>query len=230
MLRLREITRAAGAAAIVALGASVTTAQADIDASFGFTDLAASFSFDEGLGGGMFVADGTVNSTGDVTRLLGGTSTARYDSGDIDGAPASVHFEITVENINSIAKTADGSGTFTIVDADGDVLMGSFAGSWSGAGLGFTFYGGTGADFMFDSSGGNGTFDGPSGGSFSTDFGVENLFGAVSLLLQQPNAEFFAESFEGVSAQADGIMDIPAPGVLALSAMGLGIAGVRRRR
>ncbi len=230
MLRQREITRAAGVAAIVALGACAATAPADIVASFGFTELNSSFSFDEGLGGGMFLADGNLDTTGDVTRLMAPGGTARYNPGDVDDSPASVHFEISVFNINSIAKTADGMGEFTIVDADGDKLMGSFGGTWSGAGFGFTFYGGTGTDFAFDSSGGDGTFDGPSGGSFSTDFGVENLIGAVSLLLQQPDMDFFASSFQSVSTQADGVMIIPAPGALALALTGLGIAGTRRRR
>ncbi|MEZ6241874.1 MAG: PEP-CTERM sorting domain-containing protein [Phycisphaerales bacterium] len=230
MLRQREIARVAGAAAIGALGVSTSMAPADIVASFGFTELTSSFTFDEGAGDGLFIADGNLDTTGDVTRLLPVGNTALYNPGTIDNSPAAVHFQISVFNINSVAKTADGLGSFSIVDADGDVLLGSFSGSWSGAGFGFTFYAGTGVDYSFDSSNGNGTFDGPSGGSFSTDFGVENLIGAVSLLFQQPNMGFFTSSFARVSAQADGVMILPAPGTMALSGLGLGILGVRRRR
>jgi len=231
MLRQREIARVAGAAAIGALGASATMAPADIVASFGFTELSSSFTFDEGgVGDGLFVADGTLDTTGDVTRLLPTGGTALYNPGSVDGADASVHFEISVFNVDSIAKTADGAGTFVIVDADGDALTGSFTGVWIGAGFGFTFHNGTGINFSFDSSEGNGTFDGPSGGSFSTDFGFENLVGAVSLLFQQPNMGFFTSAFEGVSSEAHGVMDVPAPGALALAGLGLGLFGARRRR
>lgn len=220
--------RAAGAIGVLALAGS--TASADIVASFGFTDLQANFMLDDGTGNGMFTADGTLASSGDVTRLLATGGTTLYSPGDIDDAPTSVHFEISVFNIDSVEKTAEGVGSFSISDADGDVLMGTFSGDWSGAGFGFTFYGGSGVDFEFDSSAGNGTWDGPAGGSFSTDFGVDQLIGAVSLLFQQPNTEFFSESFFETSAQADGIMIIPAPGALALGGIGLGLASVRRRR
>ncbi len=231
-MRTREVWKGGlcAASGIGLLAFAGSTASADVVASFGFTELNANFDLDGMTGEGMFTAVGTLDSSGDVTRLGGMGGTALYNPGSVDNAPTSVLFEISVINIDSVSKTAQGIGTFSISDADGDVLMGSFSGDWSGVGFGFTFYGGSGVDFEFDSSAGNGSWDGPSGGSFSTDFGVDQLVGAVSLLFQQPTTNFFAASFMDSSVQADGIMIIPAPGALALGGIGLGIAGARRRR
>ncbi len=198
------------------------TAQGSIVASFGFTDLRGVF--DDGSS--TMTVTGQTTSDGDFTRNDDGTA---FFS-NLDAGSASFFLEMSVENIDNVAMTADGAGTITIVDADGDAFRGSFEGEWIGTQIGFTFASGTGVDFEFDSSGGDGTFNGNAAGSF-TNFADGDMFdGAISLLfLQPPTVNFFQMSFEAINTQADGII-LPAPGAAGLVLAGLGVAGVRRRR
>ena len=199
------------------------TAQASIVASFGFTDLVGVY--DDTTD--KFTITGQGGSDGDFTRNDDGTA---FFNGLSGAGNSSFFLEMSVENIDGVARTATGSGTFSIVDADGDAFTGSFSGDWIGTSIGFTFASGTGVDFSFDSSGGDGTFNGNSAGSF-TNFADADLFdGAISLLFLQPSgANFFQTSFEAINTQADGII-LPAPGAAGLALAGLGIAGIRRRR
>ncbi|MEQ8850549.1 MAG: hypothetical protein RIB32_02055 [Phycisphaerales bacterium] len=200
-------------------------ANAQIVASFGFTDLDGIYDDTTSI----FTVTGQTIASGDFTR--NGDGTALFNSGLLSGSgPASFFLEMSVDGIDAVNRTATGSGNLVITDADGDVFRGTFTGDWIGTALGFTFASNTGVDFSFDSSGGNGTFDGTTGGSF-TSFADSAIFdGAVSLLFLQPNnANFFQSSFEAINTQADGII-LPAPGAAGLALMGLGVAGIRRRR
>lgn len=199
------------------------TAQADIVASFGFTDLMGMYDDTTDV----FTISGQAGSDGDFTRNDDGT--AFFNSLGAAGN-SSFFLEMSVENVDAVAQTATGSGNVTIVDADGDTFRGTFAGDWIGTAIGFTFASGTGVDFEFDSSAGDGSFDGNSSGAF-TSFADGELFdGAISLLFLQPSgANFFQSSFEAINTQADGII-LPAPGAMGLALAGLGVAGVRRRR
>ncbi len=201
------------------------TAQAEIVASFGFTDLMGIYD----SGTDKITVTGQSIASGDFTR--NGDGTALFNSGLLSGAgDASFFLEMSVENVDAGAMTADGSGSIRIVDADGDMFRGNFSGSWLGTAFGFTFASTTGVDFEFDSSNGDGLFNGTTGGSFTSFADGDFFTGAVSLLFLQPSrANFFQTSFEAINTQADGII-LPAPGAAGLALAGLGVAGIRRRR
>lgn len=210
--------------AIVALLLTAGTAQAEIAASFGFTDLTGDYKADIN----RFKAVGRSISSGDFTRL--DQDTAFFNDGSLTGqGTPSFFLEMTVENIDQVNMTADGTGEIRITDADGDSFVGTFSGSWLGTDVGFTFASSTGIDFHFDSSGGDGVFNGSSAGSFDNYADDEMFTGAVSLLFLQPSlTNFFLDDFKVTNTQADGVI-LPSPagaGVLA----GLGLIAARRRR
>lgn len=201
-------------------------ANADIIASFGFTDLIGDYDSSTAT----FKAVGRSISSGDFSRVDGNDGTAFFNDGSLTGGGLpSFHLEMTVENIDAGAKTADGSGWVRIIDVDGDVFFGNFTGQWLGTDLGFTFASTTGLDFNFDDTAGNGTFDGSSAGSF-TNFGNDEFFtGAVSLLFLQPlSTNFFDDDFKVSNTQADGVI-LPSPAGATVLA-GLGLIATRRRR
>ena len=200
------------------------TASGEVVASFGYTDLTGDYNSATNL----FRVAGRSISTGDFTRV--GDGTALFNDGVLSGnGTPSFFLEMSVMNIDNVALTADGSGSIRIIDANGDEFRGTFSGNWQGTGLGFTFASSTGVDFEFDSTNGDGTFDGSSSGSF-TNFADGELFtGAVSLLfLQETPTNFFQSSFRVTNTQADGII-IPAPAA-SLALVGMGLMASRRRR
>jgi hypothetical protein len=206
--------------------------------SFGFTDLGTNF--DAGAPAAHPIA-GTVNGVftavsvdtvefqtgGDFSRLVGPEGTAEFNSGfESGGSFGDVTISITVANFNGL--TADGVGNVEIVDADGDVLTGSFAGTWFATGP-FLFFNAIVDAAGFSTELGDGNFDGPSGGEFEYSDFASNLTGALSILLRPANGGLgFRSDFGSVSSQADAIL-VPAPGVLALAGMGLFAAAARRR-
>lgn len=200
------------------------TASGEVVASFGYTDLTGDYN----SGTNLFRVAGRSISTGDFTRV--GDGTALFNDGALTGnGTPSFFLEMSVMNIDNVALTADGSGSIRVIDANGDEFRGTFSGIWQGTALGFTFASSTGVDFEFDSTNGDGTFDGSSSGSF-TNFADGELFtGAVSLLfLQEAATNFFQSSFRVTNTQADGII-IPAPAA-SLALVGMGLMASRRRR
>lgn len=213
---------------IIALAAAGSLASAgSVISSFGYTDLDGSFD----SGTGVFTASAAdivgLQSSGDVSRLLGGgTGTAESDAGFLGLSDAD--FVIELEIFNITATSADANGIVSIVDADGDTLTASIQGSWDIVSpFGFMFFNGSSSDFSFTDVGTqDGTFDGGSSGSFSIADLTSQLFdGAVSILLRNPGG--FGGDFSELSTEADGIL-IPTPGALAIA--GLGVAGMAARR
>ncbi len=212
------------------VGFAATAANADI-ASFGFTDLNGSFNADDMFFSAVAFTGGQGSTAGDVTRFAeGGGATANFDTGFAGGGSlANVEIYINVSNV--AGGMADGAGSFTITDADGDTISGDLTGLWFAGAFGFTFMNGDTTNILFQAGQtGNGSFDGPSGGSFDTSSLVDTYFGALSILLRTPtDVGFFDQSFTEISTQADGLI-VPAPGTVALAGLGLGLAGARRRR
>ncbi|MCC6285206.1 MAG: hypothetical protein IT439_07900 [Phycisphaerales bacterium] len=206
--------------AVLAAGACVAAPALATDASvtFGFTDLSGAFD----LGTGLFNLANDADSSGDVSRLEAPGGVADYNVGF--AAPAAVAFSVSV--FNKAGNLAQGIGTFTITDADGDTLSGDVTGTWIQGLLGINFNGDL-ANVVFTSD--DGTFDGPSGGSFSTTLsGTPPYIGAVVQLFVPPSGNFFDSTFDVESVQVLGEI-IPAPaslGVLGLA----GLGATRRRR
>lgn len=224
-LTFHRATTIAAATLFAAAGA----AHAGAVVSFGYTELSGSYDHGTGVFEAVSVDAGVFSTSGDVTRLVGpGEGTALFNPGSFDGSTlASVEFTVNVSNVGT--NTADGVGSFRIVDVDGDEIVGNFTGTWSTPGLGFTFFNASSADITFSDAGiGNGSFDGASGGSFDSS-SLSGLFdGALTLLFQVPNFSFFNSSFQDLSTQTTGVI-IPAPaGMLAFGVLAAG--AVRRRR
>lgn len=215
---------------LVGLAASVSSA--DIIASFGFTDLNGSFNANDMVFTAVAFTGGQASTAGDVTRFAqGGGNTANFDAGFFGGGSlANVHIEINIGGLNQDG-TRSGSGWFEITDADGDTVTGEVTGNWFSGAFGFVFMNGDTTDVTFQDNGiGNGSFDGPSGGSFDSASLSDVYFGALSILLRTPQgAGFFDSDFSEISTQADGLI-VPSPASLALAGLGLGVAGFRRRR
>lgn len=202
-------------------GTTAGLASGGIVATFGFTEVSASFD----LSTGQFMAVSTPDTSGDVSGFNGGVSTALFGPG-FSGGATFASFELSMDITSSDGVSAQASnGSFSIVDADGDVLFGSFAGTWNQI-SGFAFFSGIVDSAQFDGSDGDGVFNGPDGGSFANPSGM--LSGALSMLMFQMGDSLFQSSFENRVASVDGVL-VPTPGALAI----LGAAGLvatRRRR
>ncbi len=209
------------ASTIAAFGLLAGAAQADVVLTFGFTDLAGEFD-----GGSAFTADsvsaGVLQSSGDVSRLLAPGGTADYDAGFASGG-----FSMNI-GVPAV-RTDPTSGGFTITDADGDTITGDINGNWVSGGGDIVFFTGSLSNVNLNDLGGiDGSFDGPSGGSFGLDIPSQPLEGALVTLFIATGSGFFDSAFSDVSTQVDGVV-VPAPaGLMALA--GLGLIASRRRR
>ncbi|MCC6285207.1 MAG: PEP-CTERM sorting domain-containing protein [Phycisphaerales bacterium] len=214
------MVRSSVLALIASAGVVSFPAAADVIVTFGFTDLAGAYS------GGVFTTNDDADSSGDVTRLEAPITSADYNVG-FSGGTAAVTTSVSVFGI--LGNTASGAGSFSITDADGDVLTGTITGTWIGSGLGI-FFNGDLSGVVFDGTNGDGQFfDGPDGGSFdyTTLSGIPPYEGAIVQLFV-PVAGFFTSDFNVESVQVSGEI-VPAPGAIALLGLG-GLLAARRRR
>lgn len=210
------------AAAGVAASAAVANAQTIL--TFGFTDVNGSFTASDG----SFTGAADSVTSGDVTRLSSPAGTALFEPGFVGTGAADFSFDIDVI-ITTPGLTADGAGTFTIVDVHGETLTGSLDGQFNRLGGGIIAFSGLLSGVQFNDVSGDGTFDGPTAGSFSTDLpGTGPYDGALVQLFISSSGGFFDADFTGVSTQVSAVV-VPAPASLALLGIG-GLAAVRRRR
>jgi len=203
--------------------AAAGAAQGQVILTFGYTDVEGSFS----TATSEFTGRAVPSTSGDVTRTAAPGGTADFDdgfAGDI------ADFKLDLSVLLTTPSTADGTGTFEIIDADGDTITGSINGEFETPGSGIVFFNGTLSDvFLNDNGDPDGTFDGTDGGSFGLDLpGTAPFDGAFVQLFIGGTGGFFDRDFSGVSAQVDGII-VPAPAAAALFGLG-GLAALRRRR
>jgi len=191
----------------------------------GFNKLEGSFD-----GASSFTMEDGNLTVGTVQRVISPTGTAEYrvNFAAIPGTLADFNLTMTLSNITP--TTADGVGRFIITDDDGTTFTGSLAGTWKLVNLGMvkcaTFEGAV----TNGSFGGHadGTFDGPNGGSFSTDFGASALYGPI-VTLRLGNQWFTGPAF---SASTEDVMVkvVPTPSTLAFGLLGTFLLGLVRRR
>ncbi len=201
-------------------GLSASAAMANPIVSATYNDLSGAWN------GSSFVAravdTNTLRTSGSVARLVSPIGSADFQPGFVSAAnPADIVVTLS-STPTADPDTRDGSGTFVITDADGDTISGNILGQWFN-GFGAVFFNGELSNVQFTGT----TFNGTSGGLFSSLFGGGVFDGAITQLELQ-NSNFFTSNFSNVPTQ-ESLQIIPAPGVLGLMGLG-GLAIARRRR
>lgn len=224
-----------GLAAIAAgsLLAVTSAASADVIFSFGFTDLDGDFNAGTSMFRAKSIDNFRASTGGDVSRQALPPGTAEFDTGFEGGdGPENYSMHMRLSNITSTsADVLLGDSSFEIVDADGDTITGDIVGRWEAGNNGFMFFNGDLVNVVLTDNGQqDGTFDGPSGGDFSMNFGGSNgpFEGAIVTLGMNGDGNFFLDDFQNFATQI-GADVIPAPAGLALLGVG-GIFASRRRR
>ena len=209
--------------AVAGVASMATVAHAQAILTFGFTDVEGSFTASDG----SFAGASTPTTSGDVTRLSSPGGTAVFEPGFVGTGASDFSFDIDV--MVTGAGTADGTGTFTIIDVQGETLSGNLDGTFTELSPGFIAFSGLLSGVQFSDVSGDGTFDGPTAGSFGTDLPGSGVYdGALVQLFIDGSGGFFDADFTGVSTQVSGEI-VPAPASLALLGLG-GLAAARRRR
>jgi len=214
----------------VALATVAGAAQADLAATFGYTDMGANWNSGTSTLNIGAEETASLSTSGDLTNYLGDgfSTTALFNSGFADGSTsADSQFDMILSNIT--ATGADASGSFIITDINGDTLSGNYIGTWTNQ-FGFGFFDGQITDASYnDVESGNNIFEGNAGQTFAVP--TDALTGGLSMLLQMP--EWFNSQvgdFEARTTQLDGILvNVPTPGSLALLGLGGLMTGRRRR-
>jgi hypothetical protein len=200
-------------------------ASGSVIVTFGYTDLNGSF---DGTTFSAVAADsGTLQSSGDVTRLAAPGGTAQFEPGFVSLGDLS-DFAVAINLTNLVCNTADGAGTFTATDVDGDTVSGSIDGTWITPGFGIVFFNGLLDSVVFTNTSGDGTFDSPDGGFNMGDL-LGSYDGAIVQLFTNVGGGFFNANFSEVSTQVSGDL-IPSPGAAALFGLGAAFGLIRPRR
>jgi len=199
-----------------------SSASGQILASFSYSSLDSSFDAGSQV---LTTASGSA-STGEFVRQLAPVGMAMFDQGD-----ASFMMDLAISNVDQMAGTADGIGTITLTDLDGDTITANVAGTFTRlpiiGSVSVLFFNALMTDLTFVSD--DGFFDGTVG-SASVDFsstGLETFPGAL-VRLEITTAGFFTSSFSGGLAEVDGQI-VPTPGTASLIALS-GLIVARRRR
>jgi len=174
------------------------------------------------------VNSATLKTSGSVSRLVPTAGTAMFEPGFVSGAnPADFNINVTaMPTMNPSIRT--GTGTFTSIDRDGDMITGNVTGTWVATPV-YTFFNGSLSNVRIIRSMAEGTtFNGTDGGSWDLGLPAPEPYTGAVIQLVFGNPNFFNTSFSnratGLTAQL-----VPAPGALALVGLG-GLAMARRRR
>jgi len=237
MTRRFTILTVAMSLSVVAL--APTTVVADLVVDIGFMRLESTFVSDgPGTDSGSFTAIASsftdINniatvSEGFVERVtqdgLGGL--AKFDW-NVPPQSSAFSLNLGMSAIDRVHKTANGTGTISVWDKDGDQIMGYVNGSWQELGGVATFTGTISPLFVFDNSSDT-TFDGNLYGSFSTDFSNYPMLLGATTDLATHEGWFPDTGFSNVRSSVTSQI-IPAPAAVLLGMIGLGIVGWVKRK
>ena len=216
-----RITHTVGVLATLAIAG---LSSAEVILSYTFSDVSGSYNASMGV----YTAVADSMTSGDVTRLDGSPGTAEFNAGFAGTGLAD--FFLTIDVTNNNGSTADGSGSFIVTDVNGDTVQGKIVGTWIKGAFGTVFFNGQLSNVTVDDNSGDGSFDGATTGSFSTNFSAYNapFQGAIVTLYIHSVSAFLTKDFSGVPALVSAEI-IPAPSVLALALAGCLVAVSRRR-
>jgi hypothetical protein len=213
-------TKLTAAAAVLACAGSAFAGQVTPILSFAYSDLMSSFDASTSAYAAVVSAGDT---SGDVS-FVPGNQTAEFDSGSFAGSSASFDLNLVLSSIT--ATTADGLGTLSIADANGDTITADVNGAFN-LSLGTVFFEGFLSNALINDNSADGSFDGTTTGSFSTAIPGQPLNGSI-VQISFDAGDFFNSSFDDNTTLANGIL-VPTPGAVALLGFA-GLTAVRRRR
>jgi len=219
----------ATAGAMLAGAGLAAPAHGDAIYDFAFNSLSSSYDAESGDLRSTAVHEDTLSTSGNVRRLEAPADTARYNEGFADDILSDAAVVLEMKIADSESDERSGAGMLMITDDDGDTLSADLVGTWTTNGLGM-FFNGLLTDVRFADNGDqDGLFEGPDGGDFMFDPDEGPYEGALVLLQLDTAGTGFEDSFEAVATDVMG-QAIPAPGGLALAAIGLGACATGRRR
>jgi hypothetical protein len=167
-------------------------------------------------------------SIGDVTDQEPPMSQAVFLWGFNTGGDFSLTMDIT--NIDSIAMTAKGTGSFVFTDVDSDTITGNLTGTWSRTGNSNTFTG-TLSQVVFNNPSDDGTFDGHYNTAANMSFSALPPWYGTIVQLTAEDILWFGEG--GWAWTMSGSVDAtvaPMPAAVILGVLGLSIAGIKLRK
>lgn len=141
----------------------------------------------------------------------------------------SFSLNMTISNINNTTKTADGVGSFTLTDVDGDTVTADISGQWEREGSTNQFGGVLGN--VYYNTLGNGT--GVDGGSGSVPMGFTAPQPWVGGITQIEAKLPWFGAITSPATATSGSIDIaitPVPGAVLLGLLGISAAGIKLRK
>lgn len=186
-------------------------------------------------GTGIFEASISSETIGSVTDSVPPTTTAAFLWGIGMGTLGGFDLSMTIDNIAGTGTwldpySADGSGSFTITDIDGDTITGNLAGTWEHTGSSNNFTG-TLSGITFNNESGDWTFEGHLGSFADMSFLTIPPYHGTLIQLTAAGLPWFGlDSWEN---QIGGSVDasvLPVPTAVVLGMLGLSAAGLKLRK
>ena len=202
---------------VLCLGAA--PAMADL---FGFSFSNLNSTFD---GGSAFQSMDHSATTGDLYRNIATTGTASFDDGSWGTGSEDLLVQMTISNLTAIS--ADGIGTITLKDVQGDTLSATLSGVWDKVGTSPVF---SGVLSVVTYVPVNNTFDGHSGDSVSLVFAEPQPWSGAIVQLSTSGSWFTTGTSTDVKGGSLDASVVPVPAAVLLGMLGLSVAGLKLRK